>query len=141
MIHQLAGCQKQQPSANGCLFFHRRWLAWGAAASRILAAGVCTRRGYMVRNRSALMLAAGQLISAVQKVFIDDMGTEASAESEAVMDRAHLLLQAAKRSETLTEVLGQNSISQFLGASWVAQHPAVHSGIALLEAANLAHSP
>lgn len=88
----------------------------------------------MVRTRSPLEHAAGRLISAIQKVFIDEMGTGGSEESEAVMDRAHSLLQAAKRCETLADVLEQKSISEFLGATWVSRHPQVHGSIAQLEA-------
>lgn len=90
----------------------------------------------MARTRSPLELAAGRLISAIQKVFIDEMGTETSEETEMVMDKAHLLLQAANRVGALDGVLGAHSVSQFLGTSWVDRHPQVHSHIAQLEAAS-----
>jgi hypothetical protein len=53
----------------------------------------------MPRQRTALEYAARKLISSIQKEWSAEAAEPQSKESEAVVDRAHLLLQAAKASE------------------------------------------
>jgi hypothetical protein len=86
----------------------------------------------MPRSRSPLERAAGQLISAIQREWHAEIGEPAAAESEAVMHASHGLLQAAK-SGSLVAVVGDKSISEFLGKEWVKAHPRVLPYIEALE--------
>jgi hypothetical protein len=87
----------------------------------------------MPRQRTALEYAAGKLISSIQKEWSVEAGEPQSKESEAVVDRAHLLLQAAKAGD-LRSFLGGRSISDFLGSNWVRAHPRVRQSINALAA-------
>ena len=78
----------------------------------------------MTAMRTAQQIAAGQLISAIQKEWIAEMGEPAAAYSEEAMDRAHEMLQAAAQNR-LPELLHDRSIAEFLGCDWVATHTQV----------------
>lgn len=83
-------------------------------------------------TRTAQQIAAGQLISAIQKEWMAEMGEPASTHSETVMNRAHELLQAASENR-LHELLQECSIAEFLGHDWVATHPGVVAAIKALK--------
>lgn len=80
----------------------------------------------MPKQRSELEAAAGQLILAIQKEWNREMGEGSVPESEAVMHKSHRILQAAKANE-IASLLGEQSVAQFLGESWVGLHPRVIS--------------
>ena len=88
----------------------------------------------MKPGRSSLEVAAGKLISAVQREWGQELGEPASAQSEEVMSACHGLLLAAKGG-SLAPVLGSKTISQFLGVEWVASHPSVATAISAFESA------
>jgi hypothetical protein len=66
---------------------------------------------------------AGQLILAIQREWQAEIGEDTAQDSEAVMNRAHLLLQAAKVN-SLTSTLGARSVERYLGSDWLSTHPA-----------------
>lgn len=78
----------------------------------------------MPKFRTEAEVAAGKLISAIQKVWDGQMGEDSAAESEAVMHTSHELLQAAS-SGGVAELLQGRSIRDFLGQSWVQSHPEI----------------
>ncbi|MDR0212634.1 MAG: hypothetical protein LBJ15_01365 [Comamonas sp.] len=88
----------------------------------------------MNRHHTALQAAAGQLISAIQKEWLDEIGVPAAARCEQIMHSAHELLQATKQGH-LAEVLQGRSITQFLGPDWVQMHPRVQPFIQALATA------
>jgi hypothetical protein len=77
-------------------------------------------------------IAAGKLISAIQKVWNERLGEPEAKEGEEVMNRSHELLQAAKRGE-LVDLLGQRSVAQFLGEEWTRANPGVMGAVAELQ--------
>ena len=87
----------------------------------------------MSENGTQSEALAGKLILAIQKQWGAEAGEPESAESEAIMHKSHRLLQAAKTG-TLVALLGNASVTEFLGASWFArnQHVLPHAR-ALLE--------
>jgi len=87
----------------------------------------------MPRNRTPLEKAAGMLIAAIQKEWVEEMGGPTAAASERVMHASHLLLQAASASGSVSSVVGTASVSDFLGQSWVDTHPSVLPFIRTLE--------
>ncbi len=80
----------------------------------------------MPRVRSDLEFAAGKLIASIQRAWTAEAGEPEAEESEAVMDRAHLLLQGAKTAE-LQSVLEGRTISECLGQQWLRVHPQVQA--------------
>lgn len=86
----------------------------------------------MTRSKSLIEVAAGHLISAIQKEWNEELGTEQAAKSESVMYLAHDLLNACKRND-LGKLLGSKSIEEFLGQNWVQVHPYVQPAIAALQ--------
>ena len=78
-------------------------------------------------------IAAGKLISAIQKEWTAELGEPCAAQSERAMNRAHDLLQAAKTGK-VAECLHGQSITQYLGQSWVQQHAAVMPFITSMQA-------
>jgi hypothetical protein len=78
----------------------------------------------MARTRTDIEWAAGKLISAIQKEWAQELGTDAARESEVVLEKAHDLLQGTKGA-SLSSTLGNKSILQFIGPDWVAMHPSV----------------
>jgi hypothetical protein len=87
----------------------------------------------MARRRAPLEVAAGKLISAIQREWGAGAGEESSGTSEEVMHTSHALLQAAK-SGSLAGVLGTRTVVEFLGKQWVHAHPRVWPHIQVLEA-------
>lgn len=87
----------------------------------------------MPRNRSPLEVAAGNLISAIQREWQAEAGEPASVVSEGVMNSSHALLQAAKAG-SIARAIGSGSVSEFLGKQWVQSHPRVWPHIQVLEA-------
>jgi len=94
----------------------------------------------MPRKRTNLERAAGKLISAIQHEWTAEAGEPQEDLSEEVMNTAHLLLQAAKNG-TLRSLLGERTISNFLGVQWVHEHARVWPYIQALEAVLLAENP
>jgi hypothetical protein len=90
----------------------------------------------MTRRRTPAALAAGKLISSIQKVWDYRTGTEQAADAEAVMNRAHDIYQAILCNR-LSEVLAGRSLRDYLGRDWVSCHPGVQQGVARLEVALL----
>jgi len=88
----------------------------------------------MAKHRTESEIAAGQLISAIQKEWGKELGNNNAPVSEAVMDLAHELLQA-KSTENIKSILGQRTVAEFLGELWVARHPSVIPAIKGLEEA------
>ena len=78
----------------------------------------------MLPARTPIEIAAGKLISAIQKEWTAELGEPRADQSEQAMNRAHDLLQAAKTG-TVRECLNGQTVAQFLGQSWVQQHAAV----------------
>ena len=78
----------------------------------------------MSPQRTPIEAAAGKLISAIQKEWTAELGEPCAEQSEHAMNRAHSLLQAAKAG-VAGECLQGQSVAQYLGQSWVQQHPAV----------------
>ena len=79
-----------------------------------------------------LEIAAGKLISAIQKEWNAEIGDPSSVESERVLHSSHDLLQAA-RSGMLANVLHGSSIADFIGADWMRRHSTVVPFIRTLE--------
>jgi hypothetical protein len=90
-------------------------------------------RRHMSRVRSPLEVAAGQVISAIQREWNEESGKPTAGKSETVMHASHALLQAAKNG-SLTPVVGTGTVAAFLGEQWVRAHPRVWPHIQLLEA-------
>lgn len=88
----------------------------------------------MPQKRSDVEAAAGKLISAIQKVWGAETGESVAQVSEEVMDLAHGLLQARTATGMLA-VLGERSVTEYLGELWVARHPEVETAIRDLEQA------
>ena len=83
--------------------------------------------------RTPIEIAAGKLISAIQKEWTAELGEPCAAQSERAMNRAHDLLQAAKTG-AVRECLNGQTVAQFLGQNWVMQHARVLPSITNLEA-------
>jgi hypothetical protein len=90
----------------------------------------------MPRNRTPLEVAAGKLISAIQREWNEEAGEPYAEISENVMHRSHALLQAAKQG-SISTVVGAGTVSDFLGKRWVRAHPKVWAHIQVLEALGL----
>jgi len=87
----------------------------------------------MPRDRTSLEKAAGKLISAIQREWTAELGDPQADASEAVMHASHSLLQAASASGSISSVIGEGSLSGFLGRAWVDAHPNVLPSIHALE--------
>jgi hypothetical protein len=87
----------------------------------------------MTKNRTNLEIAAGKLISAIQKEWGKEAGESVADVSESVMNKGHDLLQAANAGE-IQKLLGGRSISEFLGELWLKKHPSVKPAVSKLEA-------
>ena len=86
----------------------------------------------MKKNKTQQEVAAGKLISAIQKEWNKELGESSAKISEEVMYRGHDLLKASKANQVKT-TLGGMSVSQYLGETWVHRHPSVKQSIANLE--------
>jgi hypothetical protein len=82
--------------------------------------------------RTPLEAAAGQLVSAISKVWSDEMGEPGSDATEQVMHESHNLLKAAKRG-SIANVVGGRSVAAFLGVQWVEAHSHMRPFIEQLE--------
>lgn len=89
-------------------------------------------RRCMPRTRTLLEVAAGKLISAIQREWSAEAGGSNAEISENVMHRLHSLLQAAKHG-SIIPIIATCSISDFLGKRWVNAHPRVWPHIQVLE--------
>ena len=87
----------------------------------------------MPKDKSPFRRAAGKLTSAIQKEWIEELGTDAANESEDVMHKAQALLRATIADEAVA-LLAEKSVSAYLGEAWVKRHPNVKTFIAALEA-------
>jgi hypothetical protein len=83
---------------------------------------------FMPLKKSKSQLAAGKLISAIQKEWGLELGTPAADVTEDVMELAHNLL-LAKSSQDMQNILGSQSVRQYLGVDWVSKHPSVEANI------------
>ena len=88
----------------------------------------------MVRARSETELAAGKLISAIQKEWGKELGWPGAEESEAVMSKGHDLLQAGK-AEALQALLAGRSVAEYIGCVWLEKHASVKPAVDTLEQA------
>lgn len=86
----------------------------------------------MPKERTPVEVAAGKLISAIQKEWLEHSGEPASEISEEVMHTSHELLLAAKAGSV--ERMSVRSITELLGPTWVQAHPRVVPYIAALAA-------
>jgi hypothetical protein len=82
----------------------------------------------MPKQKTEIEMAAGRLISTIQKEWTTELGEESAPESEEVMHTSHQLLKAAM-TNSLTSLLDGRTIAQFLGPSWVGRHPRVMPAI------------
>lgn len=86
----------------------------------------------MARRRSPLQKAAGKLISAIQKEWVESLGTDASPMCEETLSHAHDFLQAAS-AEAVIAMLDGRTCAEYLGQPWVRAHPAVWPALRALE--------
>ena len=68
----------------------------------------------MPKTRTEAEIAAGKLVSAVQKEWGSELGTSAAGTTEHVLSLAHDLLQATKAGN-LNSALSSATVPQFLG--------------------------
>lgn len=87
----------------------------------------------MKRARQPLEIAARELVSAIQREWSAEAGGPSSDLTEEVIRASHRLLQAA-HTGSLAAVVGQRSVSEFLGRRWVNAHPWVWPHVQVLEA-------
>ena len=88
----------------------------------------------MPRTRTSAEALAGQLILAIQREWHAEAGEDIAQGSEAVMGRAHVLLQAAKAND-LTTALGERSVEEYLGSAWLSAHHAALPAVRAFAAA------
>ena len=88
----------------------------------------------MAKDKNKIEIAAGNLISAIQKEWNNEIGEPEAVTSEEIMNKGHDLLKGAKNNN-LENVLKGMSVSQFLGDMWVQKHQSVKKSILSLEAA------
>jgi hypothetical protein len=86
------------------------------------------------KNKSEFELAAGKLISAIQKEWLEESGESTFEFSHDVMDAAHRLLQC-RTPELAKQLLGARSVEQFLGEVWIRRHQSVASEVGRLQRA------
>jgi hypothetical protein len=82
----------------------------------------------MSKNKSSLEVAAGKLISSIQKEWGNELGAPRADISEDIMDKAHDILAAVK-DDSILELLNGDSVSSFIGELWIKQHPNVKESI------------
>ena len=75
----------------------------------------------MSKKRSEFELAAGKLISAIQREWLDESGESTFEFSNDVLDAAHRLLQC-RTPEVARQLLGARTVEQFLGEVWIRRH-------------------
>ena len=77
-------------------------------------------------------MAAGKLISAIQKEWNEEAGLPEADASEDVMGKGHDILKAAKNNN-ISVILNGLTITQYLGDSWIHEHPNIKQCISNLE--------
>jgi len=82
-----------------------------------------------MKYRTNIEIAAGKLISSIQKEWGKELGDPMAPESEQMINKAHDLLKAAK-NVNITQILKGTTITEFLGLSWVERHQLVKPTIA-----------
>jgi hypothetical protein len=85
----------------------------------------------MPRNRTPLQAAVGQLILAIQKeenLVVGDSKLWPSAQS--ARENADELFACATDPAVLREKLAGKSVSEYIGAGWLATHPSVRPALA-----------
>lgn len=87
----------------------------------------------MPRDRSPSSRAAGKLISEIQKVWGDALGTDAAEAAEDVIKQTHDLLRLADSPLELLQQLEGRSCSVYLGADWLKCHPVVLPAVRAFE--------
>lgn len=93
----------------------------------------------MTKHRTEMEVAAGKLISAIQKEWGKELGDPVAEESYKVMSKGHCLLQAANEKQ-MRALLNGESVTDFLGQSWVERHQSVVPAIKELEEVMLSDS-
>jgi hypothetical protein len=78
----------------------------------------------MTTQKSKSEQAAGKLISSIQKEWGKELGEETADLSEIVVSSAHSLLQA-RNADCMLELMGNQTIKEFLGVEWVNCHQSV----------------
>jgi hypothetical protein len=86
----------------------------------------------MPRKRTPADIAAARLISAVQKVWTDYIGTDEGYIAEAVINRAHDIHQAII-AQRLPGTLAGRTLRQFLDEDWITFYPGVDEAVRDLE--------
>ncbi|MCZ4303194.1 hypothetical protein O4G98_00460 [Zoogloeaceae bacterium G21618-S1] len=86
----------------------------------------------MTNKRTGAQMAAGKLISAIQKEWGNELGDAIAQSTEKVMDLAHELLQE-RTPERMRILLKNRTLTEYLGEHWVKHHPSTESAIAALE--------
>jgi hypothetical protein len=79
-------------------------------------------------------LAAGRVVSTIQRVWSKHAGTDKGYEAEAVMRRAEALLDAIRQGNP-NSVLTDLNARDFIGADWIAKHSSTERAMRQLEAA------
>jgi len=105
-------------------------LITASQCARLKAFVICL----MVKEKNKLEIAAGKLISAIQKEWNTELGEPEAEISEEIMNKGHDLLEGAKNNN-LEGLLKGMSVTQFLGDLWVHKHQGVKESILNLEAA------
>ncbi len=95
----------------------------------------------MPRDRSPSSRAAGKLISEIQKVWGEALGTDAAEAAEEVMGRAHDLLRLADSPQELLQRLEGRSCMAYLGADWLKCHAVVLPAVQAFEHAVIESMP
>ena len=80
----------------------------------------------------------GRLILAIQKERDESVGELDAQRAQQVLDRAHVLLQAAQNS-VVSNFLDGRSIEEYLDPVWIEGHPAVKPRITALVSELRAH--
>lgn len=86
----------------------------------------------MPREKSDLLRALGQLLTAIQREETRALGTSDWAPTHAALRRAESLYWAAKRAP-LAVTLGAQSLRAFVGDDWMARHPRVLPAVQQIE--------
>ena len=86
----------------------------------------------MARSKSEFEIAAGKLISAIQKEWGKELGDPEADISENVMNAVHVLLKS-RTIEEAKKILGSLTVAGYLGELWVRQHPDTLPAINRLE--------
>jgi hypothetical protein len=94
----------------------------------------------MPRHRTPATRAAGKLVSTIQKVWGDALGTDSAPAAESVMYRAHDLMRADS-VDALTRLLDGRSCAEYLGAEWVRAHPSIWPALRTFESIAFGDDP